>query len=74
MFDLSVDESTMHLAVSSHGKLDDESITKHACSKAESSVQERHNEITQLAGESLPYGAVSSKRVVSVRLSCRNKP
>ena len=63
MLDSFVDELTMQLAVSSHGKLDDESLEKRARTKAESSVQERHNEVTRLAGESLPYAAVSSKRV-----------
>ena len=63
MFDSYVDELTMQLAVSSHGRLDDESLEKHARSLAESGVRERHNEITRLAGESLPYVAVSSKCV-----------
>ena len=61
--DLYVGELTMQLAESSHGKLDDESLTKHACSKAESGVQEVHNEITRLAGESLPYVAVSGRGI-----------
>ena len=63
MLDSFVDELTIQLAVSSHGKIDDEGLEKHARSKAESSVQERHKEVTRLAGESLPYAAVSSKRV-----------
>ena len=62
MLDSFVDELTMQLAMTSQGELDDESLTKQARSKAESSVREQHNEIARLAGESLPYAAVSSKR------------
>ena len=58
-----VDELMMQLAVSSGGKLDDKSLAKNAISKAQSSVQELHNEITRLAGEALPYAVVSGKRV-----------
>ena len=56
-FDLSVGESRKQLAGSSRDP------AKDACSNAESSVQELHTEITRLAGGSLPYAAVSSKRV-----------
>ena len=60
-FDLSVSEQRKRFAGSSHGEWGDKSPAKVACSKAESGVQELHNEITRLAGESLPYVAVSSK-------------
>jgi len=63
-FDPFVDQLTMRLT-SSHGKLDDESLTKLACSNAESKVGEWHNEITRLTGESVPYTFVSSKLVVT---------
>jgi len=62
-FDPFVDQLTMRLTASPHGKLDDESLTKLACSRAESSIGEWHNEVTQLAGESIPYAFVSSKLV-----------
>ncbi|KAF8551839.1 hypothetical protein OG21DRAFT_1512224 [Imleria badia] len=60
MLDSFVDELTMQLALSSRG-LDDEGLTKNAISKAQSSVRERHNEITRLAGEALPYAVVSTR-------------
>ena len=70
-FDPFVDQLTMRLTAS-RGKLDDESLTKLACTKAESRVREWHNEITRLTGESVPYAFVSSKlrNLVWVRPSC----
>jgi tRNA U34 5-carboxymethylaminomethyl modifying GTPase MnmE/TrmE len=62
-FDLSVGESRKQLAGSSRGKRDDKSPVMDACSNTESGVQKLHTEITRLAGESLPYAAVSSKRI-----------
>jgi len=63
-FDTFVDQLVMRLAASPHGELDDEGLTKLACSKAESSVRGWHNEIIRLTGESVPYAFVSSKPVV----------
>jgi hypothetical protein len=50
-------------SASSWGPLDDESLTKNAISKAQSTVGEQHQEISRLAEEALPYAVVSSKPV-----------
>jgi len=62
-FDAFVNQLTMALMPSHPGELDEESLTKDACLKAESSMPKLHNEITQLAGESPPYAYISSKLV-----------
>ncbi|KAI9570997.1 hypothetical protein HD554DRAFT_2077105 [Boletus coccyginus] len=60
-FDSFVNQLTMASMTSHPDELDEESVTKDACLKAESRVGEYHKEITQLAGESLPYEFVSTK-------------
>ncbi|KAI9567607.1 hypothetical protein HD554DRAFT_2105264, partial [Boletus coccyginus] len=60
-FDSFVNQLTLTLMGSHPGEFDEESLTKDARLKAESRVGECHKEITQLAGESLPYAFVSTK-------------
>ena len=62
MFDELVDDAAMQLAMSPHGQ-PEESIAEQARSKAESGVQQKHEEVDRFAGERLPHVAVSSKRV-----------
>jgi len=62
-FDAFVNQLAMALMASHPGELNEESIMKQTRSKAESSVREGHNKITQLTGESVPYAFVSSKLV-----------
>ena len=60
MFDELVDDAAMQLAMSPRGQ-PEESIAEQARSKAESGVQQKHEEVDRFAGERLPHVAVSSK-------------
>ncbi|KAF8452822.1 hypothetical protein L210DRAFT_3499666 [Boletus edulis BED1] len=60
MVDSFVDELTLQ-SLSSHSELDEESLTKDARANAESSIKGRHDEITRLADEPIPYAVVSTK-------------
>ena len=62
MFDSLVNDVMMQLAASSHGQ-SKESVAEQARSKVESGVKQRHEEINQFAGETLPHATTSSKCV-----------